>query len=123
MGKDDNCSTGDYITKELDRTKNDIAALYDLDRKKAADMAEIKADIKEIKADHKNMKQEIAEFKKELGDVKKDINDVKVAVNNISQDLKNITEHKWQSKDLAIVIVAVISLISSVSVALIQILG
>lgn len=129
------CEAHELLEREIERCKNNEQELYTLDRTRSQTMAEIQQDIAEIKVDSKNMKEDLKEFKQDLSTVKQEQSEVKTDVKDLNKKVeevqievkeikkiveKTVQKKKWEPKDLAIVIVALLSLIGTIVTALIK---
>lgn len=123
------CEAHEILLKEIDRVKNNQTDLYSLDRKRAETLSDMQSDIAEIKTDSQHMKQDITELKEKLEtveknqvDMKEDQIEFKSDLKEIKTDMKELKENfkgtRWQPKDICVIIVAIISLLSSVLVCL-----
>lgn len=125
------CEAHDMIVQELSRMKDDESQLYELDRQRQATAAQMQSDITEIKTEQKQMKKDL----KDLGD-KMDQNNSRLALveiqmntmqsdvakinENINSISKNLNEKKWTPKEYVTIIVALLSLIGTITVALLK---
>ncbi len=119
------CEAHNIIERELNRVKDDLSELYTLDRQRQKESAEMAADLREIKTEQQVMKKDITELKTSMSEVNKsvnamgskmdkmgsDISSLNNVVTNINQKVNQMTENKkWQPKDIALIVVAALSM-------------
>lgn len=128
------CETHNMCQKEVDRLKDDVSQLYDLDREQQKYMSEMRADITQIKTDNSYTKNSIAKLqtdmqnvKTDVANVKTDMSDVKVNVSSIEKEIKTLNKKLennektvWKPKEIAVVIVAALSLIGTLATAILS---
>lgn len=127
--------TLELFRAELERCKNNEQELYSLDRQRAAAMSDIQQKVTKISTEQEVIKEDVKEFKKDLGSVvnkvegiESKVDKVEVKVDSIQLEvtqIKKITQEaaerkQWQPKDIAIIVVALISLIGTIVTALIK---
>ena len=119
------CEAHNIIERELNRIKDNQSELYSLDRQRQKDNAEMAADLREIKTEQQVMKKDITELKTSMSEVNdrvntmdnkmdkmgSDISNLNTVVTNINQKVNQMTENKkWQPKDIALIVVAALSM-------------
>lgn len=118
--------TMDLIQSEIDRIKNNQTDLYALDRKRSESMAHIEKDVAESKIKIQNMETDIQEVKSDVAQVKKDMA-TKEDLKQINESIKHINEkldsRKWQPKDTAAIVTALLSLIGVIFMAIANNIG
>lgn len=130
------CESHNMYQKEVERLKDDISQLYNLDREQQKYMSELRADITKIKTDNSYTKDSIAQLqtdvanvKTDVANVKTDMSEVKVNVSSIEKEIKTLNKKLenneksvWKPKEIAVVIVAALSLIGTLATALLSFL-
>lgn len=118
------CEAHDIMYQELQRVKDNQSELYSLERKKSDEMSEIKEDIATLKQSGKTMQQDIEELKNGMEEVKATTSALKTDVKGLKQDMTDIKESiqnkKWKPADYVAIIVAFISMVGTVAVAIIS---
>lgn len=119
------CEAHNIMERELNRIKDNQSELYSLDRQRQKDNAEMAADLREIKTEQQVMKKDITELKTSMSEVNdrvntmdnkmdkmgSDISNLNTVVTNINQKVNQMTENKkWQPKDMALIVVAALSM-------------
>lgn len=119
------CEAHNMIERELSRIKDSQSELYALDRQRQKDIADMTADVREIKTEQQTMKKDVNELKASMSEVNErinkvdnkmdkmgtDISNLNNVVTNINQKVNQMTENKkWQPKDIALIVVAALSM-------------
>ena len=125
------CDAHNLLEKELTRIKDNQAELYSLDRQRQQKIAGIQSDVTVIKTKQAQMEQDIKELdlkvtqtNEKVQTVDTKVETINIKVDEMSQDVKFLTqkmcEKKWTPKDKAPIIVALISLLGTIIVALLK---
>ena len=119
------CEAHNIIEQELNRVKDDLAELYTLDRQRQKESAEMAADLREIKTEQQVMKKDITELKTSMSEVNEHMNKIDNKMDKMGSDISNLNnivtninkkvsqmteEKKWQPKDIALIVVAALSM-------------
>lgn len=125
------CEAHNMLTEDLNRVKNDISDIYQLDRDRVKVMTDIKTDVTELKVKQEKMNEDIKELKKgqteldnKVTKLDKTVSTINETTNNMQNDIKSIktvmNDSKWQPKDYVVIIVALLSLAGTIITALIK---
>lgn len=120
----------DLMIQDIMRLKENDKELYDLDRKKTELIMELNTNLKEVVVEQKVIKKDVNELKDKMSKVETstaatnaDVNNLKSDMQEVKEDMKEVkqvvTSKKWQPKDIAVIVVAVLALCSSVITTLI----
>ena len=120
----------DLMIQDIMRLKENDKELYDLDRKKTELIMELNTNLKEVVVEQKVIKKDVNELKDKMSKVETstaatnaDVNNLKSDMREVKEDMKEVkqvvTSKKWQPKDIAVIVVAVLALCSSVITTLI----
>lgn len=125
------CEAHDLLISELERVKNNESQLYELDRKRQTQLADIQSSISEIKVKNQNMENDIQELKTDMShvktdmsEVKTDVSEVKAVVTNLDATVNEINKRaaskRWQPQDYVAIIVAALALAGTIVTALLK---